>query len=85
VAENGIPGWRAYDEADGRRLALGSWRDLLSVPLPAGRHNVVLVYDPVPARLGLFASVGALGALILGGLLGLARCWKREGLIWPAL
>lgn len=57
VNQNYQPGWRA----DGTRAApLEEFRGRLSLPLPAGRHELRLVYRPRSVALGAALSLAAL-------------------------
>jgi hypothetical protein len=65
VRETYDPGWRA--EVDGRPVALGQERaTFLAVPVPAGRHTVVLRYAPREVQLAAAASALGLAALVFG-------------------
>jgi hypothetical protein len=63
VRETLDPPWRA--EVDGAAVAVGPHRGaFLAVPVTAGRHVLVLRYDPPEVRLGLTASLSALAASV---------------------
>ncbi len=63
-------GWTAY--VDGKKVDTGVWLDtFLTVPMPAGEHEVELRYTAP----GLFPGI-ALGALSLAGLA--LACWKKR-------
>ena len=63
VRETLDPGWRA--EVDGAAVPLASQHDaFLAVPVPAGRHEVVLRYDPPDVLLALAISISALAAAV---------------------
>ncbi|MGC8667495.1 MAG: YfhO family protein [Chthonomonadales bacterium] len=65
VSEPFFPGWRAT--VDGHAAGILRVDVLLrGVEVGPGRHRVVLVYDPISYRLGLYISLCALGA---------ALCW----------
>ncbi len=69
------PRWRA--EVDGQPVVLSEYQHLMRAPLPAGRHELKVIYQPfgtVWPRLGLLV-----GLLSLGGLLAFARV---ERMIW---
>lgn len=72
LADTYFPGWRA--EVDGRAVAVipaeGFFR---AVELGAGDHRVAFKYEPVGFRVGLWAGVSALVALILAPLLSVFR------------
>ena len=66
ISQAFYPGWRAA--VDGRPAELFPVNGILQgVGVPAGRHLVVVRYDPLSWRLGLVSSI--LGGLTLGGLL----------------
>ncbi len=83
------PGWTAYiyDETGTRLLNVLSWQELevtdpygqVTVPLPQGRHVVVLRFeDTPPRRAGRWLSLATLVLLAVTGL----WCWpRRKG--WP--
>jgi uncharacterized membrane protein YfhO len=55
--------WRA--EVDGAAVAVEPHRGaFLAVPLAAGRHDLVLRYDPPEVRLALAASLSSLAAAV---------------------
>jgi hypothetical protein len=57
------PGWKA--KVDGRAVPIAPYRGaFLAVPVAAGRHELVLRYDPPDVRLGLAASISALAAAV---------------------
>jgi hypothetical protein len=59
VANAAFPGWRA--RVDGAPAAiLSAVGTPLSVPVPAGRHEVVLAYAPASFRIGLALAAAAL-------------------------
>ncbi len=61
VSESWMPGWRA--RIDGRPATVTPYKGaLLSVGLPAGRHEVLLTYEPTPCRVGRWVS----GLALLG-------------------
>ena len=59
VAEAFYPGWSAYVDGQPARL-LRVDVGLRGVALPAGPHEVELVYDPASWRLGIALSAGSL-------------------------
>src|SRR5262249_54179364 len=62
VRETLDPGWKA--EVDGAAAAIEPHRGaFLSVPISAGRHEVVLRYDPPEVRLAVAASISSLAAV----------------------
>jgi hypothetical protein len=63
VRETLDPGWRA--ELDGGAAVVAPHRGaFLAVPMAAGRHELVLRYDPPEVRLAVTASFSALAAAI---------------------
>jgi hypothetical protein len=63
VHETLDPGWRA--EVDHRPAVVEPYRGaFLAVPMPAGRHELVLRYDPPEVRLAMTSSISALAAAI---------------------
>jgi hypothetical protein len=63
VRETFDPSWRA--EVDGAAVAVRPHRGaFLAVPVTAGRHLLVLRYDPPEVRLALTASLSALAASV---------------------
>ena len=65
VAEAFYPGWSAYVDGQPARL-LRVDVGFRGVALPAGPHEVELIYDPASWRLGIALSAGS---LVLAGLL----------------
>ncbi len=64
LRETWDPGWTAY--LDGKPVAVQpKWGVFLGVDLPAGRHELLLKYDPSEVRLGLAVSAVSLIGLIL--------------------
>jgi hypothetical protein len=56
------PGWRA--EVDGAATVVEPHRGtFLSIPVAAGRHELLLRYDPPEVRLALIASISALAGV----------------------
>jgi len=73
LRETWDPGWTAM--LDGERVAVQpKWGVFLSVELPAGRHELILKYDPSEVWLGLAVSAGSLVVLILV-LTGIRLFW----------
>jgi hypothetical protein len=77
VSETGWRGWRAY--IDGRRVR---WRfanhAFIGVWVPAGHHDVRLVYLPESFVRGRAISLGTLALLIMGTGIGTGvRRWRR--------
>jgi hypothetical protein len=74
-----LPGWHAA--LDGRPLALHTYDQVMeSAVVPPGRHHLTLTYWPRRLSLGLAASLLALVALALGGLVPGARArWRGRG------
>jgi hypothetical protein len=65
ISEAGWPGWRA--SIDGTPVTIEEAnRAFLSVPIPAGRHHVRLVYLPDDYVQGRAISIGTLALLALG-------------------
>jgi len=63
VRETLDPGWRA--EVDGAAALVEPHRGaFLAVPVPAGRHELVLRYDPPEVPLALSISISALAAAV---------------------
>jgi hypothetical protein len=63
VRETLDPGWRA--EVDGAAASIEPYRGaFLAVPMAAGRHELVLRYDPPEMRLAVAASISALATAI---------------------
>jgi hypothetical protein len=63
IRETFDPPWRA--EVDGAAVAVVPHRGaFLAVPVAAGRHSLVLRYDPPEVRLALAASLSALAAMV---------------------
>ncbi|HEX4458631.1 MAG TPA: YfhO family protein, partial [Polyangia bacterium] len=70
VADSWFPGWTA--RVDGQRAPIVRANlAMRAVPLPAGEHEVTLVYRP--AHLGLGFVMSALGCLAT-----LALAWRRK-------
>jgi hypothetical protein len=62
VSESWMPGWRA--RVDGEAVEVHSFEGgILSVALAPGDHEVLVAYDPAPARIGLWISSLALLAV----------------------
>src|SRR5262249_33772316 len=74
------PGWRAF--VDGSEAVIEPFEGVFqSIRVPAGRHRLELVYDPVGVRLACAGSLGALctlGVLILASGSGSSRSWGRS-------
>ena len=71
VSETAYPGWRAF--VDGNRTR--TWRVdalVMGIEVPAGRHELRMVYAPPVFSLGLFLSVFSFVALAAGGIAHLA-------------
>jgi uncharacterized membrane protein YfhO len=63
VRETFDPSWRA--ELDGAAVAVEPHSGaFLGVPVPAGRHDLVLCYDPPEVRTALAATLSALAATV---------------------
>jgi len=62
------PGWRATVDGHSARVYAANGF-LLGVKVPAGRHRVVLTYGDAPVFWGLWISIAAIGALLIGGFL----------------
>lgn len=80
VSDVHYPGWSAT--VDGRAVPIRQVDYLLrGVSVPAGRHQIVMRYEPTVARVGTIISIGALAAMLAGaGLAGLAaRRHRRRG------
>ncbi|MGQ0553177.1 MAG: hypothetical protein ACT4PU_08140 [Planctomycetota bacterium] len=83
VNQNWFPGWVAHsasgDEAgDAGEQPLVAHENLLSLPLPAGEHELVLHYAPASVGRGAVLSLAALG---VGALYLLAR--RRQPVLRP--
>ena len=69
------PGWKAT--LDGRPLAIRrADYAFRAVSIPAGRHRVEFIYDPLSIRLGAWMSVAGLAAMVA---LGVATRRSRSG------
>ncbi len=89
VSENWLPGWevRCTEGCSAAAPVLGlpaftvsrAHLTLLAVPLPAGAHELELVYRPASVRRGLWISGAAL-AVLAGALLWAAAARRRGGL-----
>jgi len=68
LRESFVPGWRVGVDGRPRRPCAGDdgWVETV---VPAGRHHILLVYDPLAARVGFWLSAIA---LVVVGLLGSA-------------
>jgi uncharacterized membrane protein YfhO len=72
VSQAWLPGWTG--RVAGRRIPAVRVDGLVQgIPVPAGRHQVTLRYDPPGARAGLAVSF-----LTLGGLLAWLALWRRS-------
>lgn len=78
VADTWFPGWRAW--VDGVETSIGR-TDLghRAVAVPAGRHGVVMAYDPARLRRGTWAGVVGLLAFLLLVAQGRDRVLVRRG------
>ncbi len=75
LSENWHPGWQAT--VDGAPApVLRADHTLRAVPIPAGDHRVVLVFDPLSLKLGALVTTGTL--VIAGVLLILSISWPRR-------
>jgi len=75
LSENWYPGWQAT--VDGAPApVLRADHTLRAVPIPAGDHRVVLVFDPLSLKLGALVTTGTL--VIAGVLLILSISWPRR-------
>jgi hypothetical protein len=84
ISQTAWRGWRAIDET-GRELPLGYANGaFLALRLPAGRHEVDLDYRPRAFTVGLAISGATLTALLVSGLLALARRRAAVTLAAPA-
>jgi hypothetical protein len=62
VADTRYPGWLAF--VSGRPASLSSPAEVFrSVEVPAGEHEVLFAFYPLPVLAGLFAALLALAAL----------------------
>jgi uncharacterized membrane protein YfhO len=62
------PGWQAAVDGHPSRVYAANGF-LLGVKVPAGRHQVVLTYDDPPVLWGLWISIAAVAAVLIGGFL----------------
>lgn len=65
VANTYYPGWHAYIDGKSSSLIRVNWT-MIGVPLPAGKHEVNLLYEPTSFRIGLWIS--ALSAFLFAGM-----------------
>ncbi len=64
VRETWDPGWTAF--LDGAPVFLQpKWGIFLDIEIPRGQHELILKYDPLELKVGLFATVGSSVLLIL--------------------
>lgn len=80
IAEPAIPGWRlTLDGQCADKLLTRTDGYFLGVLLPAGKHDLVLTYDPVSQRLGFYLTLLtlAIGAAWLGRRQALIRLRKK--------
>jgi len=77
VRETFDPGWRGF--VDGCETVIEPYRGVFqSIRVPAGTHQLTLVYDPPEVRLACTASFAALAALVI--LVSRSRpLWSRSG------
>jgi hypothetical protein len=77
INETYDPGWRAVVRSKGTQRAVPVARGnfvMRAIPLPPGRHDVVLTYDPPSVRQGLWVTgLSLAAAVILGAGLRLVR------------
>jgi len=71
------PGWRATVNGRPAKIAIANYA-FRGIPIPAGRSQVVLTFEPDSYRVGLF--VGLLSAAMMAAILGghLARHGRRR-------
>ncbi|MCC6455478.1 MAG: YfhO family protein [Caldilineaceae bacterium] len=75
LSDGDDPGWHAT--VDGAPVPIYRTNVLLrGVEVPAGRHRVEFVYRPAPWQQGLW--VGAVGLVLIAGLLVGGRDWRRK-------
>jgi hypothetical protein len=72
VAQAFYPGWKARIDGEERPVLRANY-GLTAVELPAGRHEVVLEYDPPSVRIGAWCSAAAAALIALGVVLGPCR------------
>ena len=76
ISEPDVPGWRlTVDGVRADNLLIRTDGYFLGAFLPAGKHDLVLTYDPVSQRLGLFLTLLTLGlcGLWLGRRIAIPR------------
>jgi len=66
LTDSYYPGWRAW--VDGERRPINQANHAFrGIPIPSGRHEVEMRYEPGSFRVGLFVSLAALSALVAAG------------------
>jgi hypothetical protein len=72
ISDNFDPGWRAEVDGVSKKIFRANYI-MRAIPVPAGRHQVVLTFH---TRLELTIIAALAGWLILGAL-SITACWKR--------
>jgi hypothetical protein len=81
VAQAFYPGWKARVDGQESEVLRANY-GLTAIELPAGRHEIVLEYDPPSFRIGAWCSAVALGLIAFGLVFGHRR--RSPGATAPA-
>jgi hypothetical protein len=78
VSEVFYPGWRAT--MDGKPVAIERADSVIAaLPLPAGKHDIQFVFDPLSVKVGLALTAATwLAAMAMAGVIATTAMRKRQ-------
>jgi hypothetical protein len=72
LTDNYYPGWKASVDGKDTEIYRANYT-FRAIKLPAGKHNVKFIFDPISFRLGLIISLASAGILLILFLRGVTR------------
>jgi hypothetical protein len=77
LSEVFYPGWSAFVDGNPKRILRGNFLFRV-IEMPAGNHQVTLVFRPVSIKIGMAVTIFTLSALLLAGLVHFLRRTRSQ-------